>query len=341
MQHVNSPRLLVVYAWLAGSLWLSVTVFMFTLGWPQVAQAQVANYHPCNAQPALPVCQYGYGKRIAVRRWGAKPNAMDPDALAKAALTTDNPAAEREKIKASAVIVQDLDNGALLFERNVGEPRPIASITKLMTALVIVDSGLDLQESITIAASDLNLASEIPTRLAVGTSFTRMQLLGLALTGSDNNAAHALGRSYPGGMPVFVQAMNALASDLGMQQSTFAEPTGLSNDNIASAADLVKLLQAAANWPIIQQFTTIAKKDIRGYSLHNTNLLVGRPDWEILMSKTGTTRLAGDCLAMLFRLEGRNLALVILNSQGPDGTRFGDAVRVRRIVQSQLAAILD
>ncbi|HEY9281621.1 MAG TPA: serine hydrolase [Eoetvoesiella sp.] len=323
--------------WAARLATLSVpVVFAVVAGWPTKAPAQVPNFHPCNSQPSLPICRHGYGKRIAVQRWGALPDPLDPDAAAKAALVTSNPAAEIKKLKSSTVIVADVDTSEVLFAREENVVRPIASITKLMMALVVVDSDLPMDEMITIGAEDRKSASELPSRLPEGSSLSRSNLLHLALAASENSAAQALGRTYPGGMTAFVQAMNAKARALGMMDSKFVEPTGLSNENISSAKDLVKLIHAASQRPLIRQFSTDAKHKVAGQTFRNTNMLVGRPNWKILISKTGTTRDAGNCLVMLVRLGGRNLAIVLLNSQGLSGSRFGDAVRVRRIVNSEI-----
>ncbi|MBP6018395.1 MAG: serine hydrolase [Burkholderiaceae bacterium] len=307
-------------------------------GWPTEAPAQVPNFHPCNSQPALPICKYGYGKRIAVKRWGAQSNPMDPDAAAKASLVTRNPALEIKKIKSSTVIVEDVDTSEVLFARQENVVRPIASITKLMMALVVVDADLPMDEMISIVAADSKSESELPSRLAAGASLSRSDLLHLALTASENSAAQALARTFPGGMEALVVAMNAKALALGMMDSKFVGPTGLSNNNVSSAKDLVKLVQAASQRPLVRQFSTDAKHEVDGQTFRNTNMLVGRPNWTILASKTGTTREAGNCLVMLIQLGERKLAIVLLNSQGQNGSRFGDAVRVQRIVNSQIAA---
>ncbi len=309
-------------------------------GWPSPAPAQVPNFHPCNSQPSLPICKYGYGKRVAMKRWGAKPAPMDPDAVAKASLVTGNPAAEIKNIKSSTVIVQDVDTSEVLFARQEDEVRPIASITKLMMALVVVDAHLPMDEMISIVAEDRLSESELPARLAAGASISRSDLLHLALTASENSAAQALARTYPGGANALVDAMNAKAHALGMMDSTFVGPTGLSNGNVSSAKDLVKLVHAAAQRPLVREFSTDAKHEVDGQTFRNTNMLVGRPNWKIMASKTGTTRLAGDCLVMQIQLGDRKLAIVLLNSQGQSGSRFGDAVRVQRVVNSQIAAEL-
>lgn len=310
--------------------------FAMAAGWPTAAPAQTPNFHPCNSQPSLPICKTGYGKRIAIRRWGALPEPLDPDAGAKAVLVTKDPAAEIKKLKSSAVIVQDVDTSEVLFARDEDVVRPIASITKLMTALVVFDANLSMDEKISIQASDRQTGSDLPSRLPAGSSLSRYDLLHLALTASENTAANALGRTYPGGMEAFVRAMNKKAQALGMVDSRFVEPTGLSNDNVSSARDLVKLIEAAAKRPYIQQFSSDTKYQAADQTFRNTNMLVGRPEWDILVSKTGTTREAGDCLVMMIELEGRSLAVVLLNAQGMRGSRFGDAVRLRRIVSSEI-----
>ncbi len=307
-------------------------------GWPSVASAQVANFHPCNAQPALPICQHGYGRRVVAKRWGAPPEPLDPDAAAKAPLATRDPAGEIEKLKSTTIFVEDMDTSEVLFARDEAVVRPIASIVKLMTALVVIEAGLPMDGMITIDASDVDVPSELPSRLAAGARLSRADLLHLALASSENSAAHALGRTYPGGMTAFVEAMNARAVALGMGDSRFVEPIGLSNENVSSARDLARLVYAASRQPLIGEFTTDAQYSIDGRTFHNTNMLVGRPRWDILASKTGTTREAGDCLVMMVRLGGRNLAMVLLNAQGLSGSRFGDAVRLRRVLDSRVAA---
>lgn len=305
-------------------------------GWTSTVAAQVANFHPCNADPSLPICEHGYGKRIAVRRWGALPEPLDPDAAASAPLVTQDAAAEIKKLKSATVLVQDVDTSEILFARAPDVVRSVASITKLMMALTVVDAGLPMDEKIRIEASDRDSASELPSRLAVGMRLSRSDLLHLALTSSENSAAQALGRTFPGGTAALVRAMNAGAQALGMADSRFVEPTGLSSENVSTGLDLVRLLRAASDEPLIRRFTTSVEYRAAGQTFRNTNMLVGRPHWKVLVSKTGTTRDAGDCLVMLVRLDGRNLAIVLLDGQGMNGSRFGDAVRVRRVVSSQV-----
>ncbi len=323
--------------WILGLVCMTAAL-LAGAGWPLPVRAQVANFHPCNAQPSLPICLHGYGRRIAVQRWGAAPEALDPDAVAKASRVTQDPAKEIEKLKATTAFVQDMDTSEVLFARDEAAVRPIASLVKLMTALVVMDADLPMDEKITIDASDVDVPSELPSRLSTGVRLSRTDLLHLALASSENSAAHALGRSYPGGMTAFVEAMNARASALGMGDSRFVEPIGLSNENVSSARDLAKLVHAASRQPLIREFTTDPKYSVDGRTFRNTNMLVGRPGWDILASKTGTTREAGDCLVMMVRLDGRNLAMVLLNAQGMSGARFGDAVRLRRVLDSRMVA---
>ncbi len=317
----------------AAALWA-----LTAAGLPAPAQAQAANFHPCNSQPSLPMCQHGYGKRIAVQRWGAQPEPLDPDAAVNASLVTRDPAKEIGKLKSSTILVQDMDTAEILFARNEDAVRPIASITKLMAALTLVKAGLPMDEMITIDASDTRSTSELPSRLTAGAKLSRADLLRLALVPSENSAAQALGRTYTGGTAAFVAAMNAEARALGMTDSSFAEPSGLSNDNQSSAKDLVKLLQAISAQPLIRQYASEASYQAAGQTFRNTNILLGRPQWDILVSKTGTTREAGDCLVMAVKVGQRNLAMVLLNAQGTNGSRFGDAVRLRRVLDSRFAS---
>lgn len=318
----------------AGVMAVSFSIF----SWPLAASAQSPNFHPCNAQPALPICQHGYGRRIATARWGAPPEALDPDAAVKASLVTRDPSREIEQLKSTSIFVQDMATSEVLFARDENVVRPVASIVKLMTALVVIDAGLPMDEKIIVEASDVDGVGELPSRLAAGTSLSRADLLHLALASSENSAAHALGRTYPGGLPAFVAAMNVRARALGMDDARFVEPVGLSNENMASARDLARLVHAASQQPLIRKFTTEARYRIGDRAFRNTNMLVGRSHWNILASKTGTTREAGDCLVMMIRLGGRQLAMVLLNAQGMSGSRFGDAVRLRRVLDNRLAA---
>lgn len=241
-------------------------------------------------------------------------------------------------LHAEVALVYDLNDGALLYEKNSDELRPIASITKLMTALVVLDAGQPMEETLTISSADIDRMRHSRSRLAVGTRLTRGEMLHLALMSSENRAANALGRHYPGGLPAFVRAMNDKARALGMRHSRFVEPTGLSSDNVATSHDLVKLLRATNKHPAIRNYATDDTEVFtvgRGRQLtyNNTNRLVKRNDWDIRVSKTGFINEAGQCLVMLTRIDDRDLAIVLLNADGR-AARLGDAARLRQLVEA-------
>lgn len=245
-------------------------------------------------------------------------------------------------LRSNVVFVQDLSSKAVLYSRNEQVVRPIASITKLMTAVIIVDAKLPMDEVIQITQADVDVVKHSRSRLAVGAKHTRGDMMHLALMSSENRAAHALGRTYPGGMTAFVNAMNAKARELGMVQSTFVEPTGLSSANVSTPRDLVKLLQASASRPAIRFYTTDHQHEVRSAGhptlFRNTNMLVTNPSWDIKVSKTGFINEAGQCLVMVARINNRDTAIVLLNAEGK-GTRIGDAVKIKQMIQSkQMAA---
>jgi D-alanyl-D-alanine endopeptidase (penicillin-binding protein 7) len=216
---------------------------------------------------------------------------------------------------------------------------PIASITKLMTALVVTEAGLPLDEAIEITDEDIDTEKGSRSRLAVGTRLTREQLLHLALMSSENRAAHALGRSAPGGLGSFVIAMNRRARELGMLDTFFVEPTGLSPKNQSSARDLAILAKAAHEHRIIRELSTSPEQVVeigsRALQFRNTNGLVRNPEWQIGLQKTGYISEAGRCLVMQAQLAGRHLIMVFLDSAGKY-SRIGDAERVRRWVSTAL-----
>lgn len=245
-------------------------------------------------------------------------------------------------LRSNVVFVQDLSSKAVLYSRNEQVVRPIASITKLMTAVIIVDAKLPMDEVIQVTQADVDVVKHSRSRLAVGAKHTRGDMMHLALMSSENRAAHALGRTYPGGMTAFVNAMNAKARELGMVQSTFVEPTGLSSANVSTPRDLVKLLQASASRPAIRFYTTDHQHEVRSAGhptlFRNTNMLVSNPSWDIKVSKTGFINEAGQCLVMVARINNRDTAIVLLNAEGK-GTRIGDAVKIKQMIQSrQMAA---
>jgi D-alanyl-D-alanine endopeptidase (penicillin-binding protein 7) len=253
---------------------------------------------------------------------------------AVAAPTRSGPA-KRPDVRSSSALVIDAADSSVVFAQRENVAVPVASITKLMTALVVLDGRQPLDELVTITREDAQRAGR--SRLGTGTRLTRGELLHLALMSSENRAAHALGRSYPGGLDAFQRAMNAKAASLKMSSSHFVEPTGLSSRNVASARDLAKLVKAAAANPIIRRYSTDQHHTVKAgrYALEyrNTNLLVARPDWEIAVQKTGYTLAAGQCLVMNAVIEGRSVIIVLLNSFGKY-TRVADARRIRKWMEA-------
>lgn len=273
-----------------------------------------------------------------------KPSRAQRTAAAASAAAMPPPAAsaraEAAALRSSTAYVQDLETSTVIFAKNENVVRPIASISKLMTAVVVVDANLPMDEMLEITDDDVDGLKHTTSRLRVGTKLSRGDMLHLALMSSENRAANALGRHYPGGLPAFVAAMNAKAQSLGMTSTRFIEPTGLSSDNVSSPHDLARLLRAASQRPLIHRYSTDTEYEVeinnRTQTFRNTNLLVRKPDWDIKVSKTGYINEAGECLVMLARINGRDLAIVLLDSQGKL-SRIGDAVRIRRIVQSEVA----
>ena len=244
-------------------------------------------------------------------------------------------------LRSSAALVLDTTHSSVLYSRRSSVALPIASITKLMTALVVMDAQQPLDEMLTITAEDRSTGKGAASRLAPGTSLTRGELMHLALMASENRAAHALGRNYPGGLAACVEAMNAKARELGMANAHFIEPTGLSDENVASPEDLSKLVMAAARVPAIRDYSTDTDFQVRiGRRMarfHNTDSLVRRPDWNIVVQKTGYISEAGRCLVMQTVIEDRTVVIVLLNSFGKH-TRVADARRVRRWMEATLLA---
>ncbi len=241
------------------------------------------------------------------------------------------------EVRSTAALVVDTADASVLFAQRDNVPVPIASITKLMTALVVLEGRQSLKEALTITSDDRDTERGSTSRLTVGTQLPRGELLHLALMSSENRAAHALGRSYQGGTAAFVRAMNAKARTLGMTNSRFADATGLSSRNVATARDLVKLVRAASADPLIRQYSTDESHSVvagrRSLQFRNTNRLVARPDWNIAVQKTGYTQDAGQCLVMHTRIEDRSVVIVLLNSFGKQ-TRLADARRIRKWMEA-------
>ena len=238
------------------------------------------------------------------------------------------------KLKSASAIVLDRQ-GNLIYGKDVDTVRPIASITKLMTAMVVLDANLDLEQKVTITKEDRDLIRLTGSRLEYGASLTRREMILLALMSSENRAATALGRTYPGGMDNFITHMNRKARGLGMQNSTFADPAGLRAENVSTAADLAIMVEAAEGYPLITEASTTTRMEVRPYSRRgpvvygNTNRLLKNKSWDIELSKTGYINEAGRCLVMQANIEGEDVSIVLLNSFGKL-TPFGDSNRLRK-----------
>lgn len=244
-------------------------------------------------------------------------------------------------LQSSVALVMDQDTHEVLLSKNDQVILPIASLTKLMTGLIISQSGLPMEEPITITEEDIDTEKGSRSRLQVGTTLSRREMLHLALMSSENRAANALGRTYPGGLQVFVTQMNLKARLMGMTDTRYVEPTGLSSKNQSSARDLAILVNVSHSDPVLREFSTspgyevsVGKKTLQ---YNNTNLLVKNPSWDIGLQKTGYISEAGRCLVMQTQISGRKLIMVFLDSAGKL-SRIGDAVRVRNWVESMTGA---
>jgi len=239
-------------------------------------------------------------------------------------------------VHSNIAAVADADTSQLLYEKNSNKVTPIASITKLMTAIVTLEAKLPMAEVIEVSNEDVDDLKGAHSLLSVGSRLTREDMLHIALMASENRAAACLSRNYPGGRPAFLEAMNRKARELGMDSTHFVSPSGLSAGNVSTALDLVKLVKAACEYPLIRSFSTdtqyevyVGKAGKRRLQYGNTNRLVGRPDWNIELQKTGYISESGRCLVMEAQVDGRNLIMVFLDSYGKL-TCFADARRVRR-----------
>ncbi len=242
------------------------------------------------------------------------------------------------EVKSTSALVIEQGGGRTLYAKNIDAVVPIASITKLMTAIVVLDADLDLREGVAISDDDIDLLKHTRSRLKIGAVLERDELLRLALMASENRAASALGRAYPGGIHAFVAAMNKKASALGMVHTRFVDSTGLSSDNVSSAQDLAKMVTAAYRYPLIQEYTTLTGHVVRTgegrlLAFRNSNGLVKDDSWHIDVSKTGYISEAGRCLVMQARIAAKPVIIVLLDSWGKY-TRIGDANRIKRWVES-------
>ena len=287
-------------------------------------------------KPATKSAKSSAGKKKTANRTTTKKKVAQKAANpVRHVAVSDDPA--HLAIHSSAALVLDQTTGKALVEKQPDAVLPIASISKLMTAMVVLDAGLDLNEIISISHDDIDDLKGTRSRLPVGTTMTRETAMLLALMSSENRAANALGRHYPGGLPAFVAAMNRKARSLGMFDSRFEEPTGLSSNNVSTAHDLARMVTAAARYPEIRMFSTTAEAKVelngRIQNFGNTNALVRSENWQIGVSKTGYISEAGRCLVMQAWVADKPVVIVLLDSQGKM-TRVGDANRIKRWMES-------
>jgi D-alanyl-D-alanine endopeptidase (penicillin-binding protein 7) len=261
-----------------------------------------------------------------------KPAKATKASVTKAATVVD---AAGPSLKSAGVLVFDPTTGQTLYSKNADEVTPIASITKVMTAMVVLDAKLALDEPVQITTEDIDLLKNTRSRLPIGSHFRRDDLMRLSLMASDNRAASALGRNYPGGLPAFVDAMNKKASELGLTHTRFVDSSGLAPGNVSSAGDLGKLVAAASQYELIREYSTTEAVNVtlpdskRKLSFVNTNRLVRGGDWQIGLSKTGYISESGMCLVMQAMIANQPVVIVLLDSWGRL-TRIGDANRIKK-----------
>ena len=275
------------------------------------------------------------GKKVVSYRPVRSANFVMPRSAGDVAglnLTTD-----QVGLASNVAFVLDQTSSEVLFEKNANVSLPIASITKLMTGLVVVQAQQDMHEVLSITDGDIDHEKHTSSRLTIGARMTRGDLLHIALMSSENRAASALGRNYPGGINAFVGAMNAKARQLGMRDTHYVDSSGLSSRNVSSGRDLAKLVMAAHGDPVLREFSTTPNSTVQasGRTMHyrNTNYLVSLPDWNIGLQKTGFINEAGRCLVMQAMIHGRNVVMVFLDSKGKM-SRTADAGRIRRLIES-------
>ncbi|MES2024085.1 MAG: D-alanyl-D-alanine endopeptidase [Pseudomonadota bacterium] len=280
-----------------------------------------------------------HGKRQAIYQRVAKPVIPAvPPVLTAGDIAGLNMTRDSLALASNVALVLDQSTSAVLFEKNANVTLPIASITKLMTGLVVVEAQQDMNEVLEVTTEDIDREKNSSSRLRVGSQLSRANMLHIALMSSENRAASALGRHYPGGLRAFVVAMNAKAKSLGMSGTHYVDSTGLSSNNVASASDLAKLVMAAYNHPILRQYSTDTKYIVepggRPLQYANSNRLVTNPDWEIGIQKTGYISEAGRCLVMQANIGGRPIVMIFLDSKGKL-SRLGDATRIRKWIETQ------
>ena len=318
---------------------MAFTTATFSTSAEARAPAKVSKAKPSKAKPARKKVVRAQASKRAVAK--ARRARAKRTAVARAARPPELQLVDGLPVlEASVAYVVDQDSGQVLLGKNDDDVRPIASLTKLMTGVIVADAKLPLDERITITDDDVDRLKGSSSRLRVGTVLTRAQALHLALMSSENRAAHALARTYPGGESAFVDAMNNKARQLGMDQTHYVEPTGLSSRNRSSARDLATLADAAHERPLLRKYSTSPgyRLDVARGALQyvNSNRLVREGDWPIGLQKTGYISEAGQCLVVQTRVKGRNLIMVFLDS-ATKVTRIRDAEIVKRWLRTRPA----
>lgn len=328
-----------------------ILVLSSWFAWSPVVHAAPAKAHASKSKKAIVIGkarkQVIVAKRRVAQTFAVDRRQVAPKVMVVAAkpsfgeLAGLHGAQDELNLKSSVALIVDQNTNEVLFSKNDQAVLPIASLTKLMTGLIISEANLPMDEKITVTQEDVDTEKGSSSRLRVGTELSRGELLHLALMSSENRAAHALGRTYPGGLPVFTKLMNSKAQMLGMKDTRYVEPTGLSSLNQSSARDLVKLVDVAYRQPLMRELSTSTGYQVavgnRMLQFNNTNRLVKNPTWDIGLQKTGYISEAGRCLVMQTKVAGRQLIMVFLDSAGKL-TRIADAERVRRWVESSPAA---
>lgn len=305
---------------------------------------RVRLHKAATAKPAIVRTSLTQGRHKASQRvamasaMAGVPSVLTAGDLAGLHLTHDPLA-----LSSNVALVLDQTTTEVLFEKNSNVALPIASITKLMTSLVVVEANQDLDEILTVTEEDVDREKFSHSRLRVGSQLSRANMLHIALMSSENRAASALGRNYPGGIRAFVNAMNAKARELGMDRSHFADSTGLNSSNVSSARDLAKLVIAAYQHPLIRQYSTDSRYAVdpggRTLEYRNSNGLIENPDWEIGLQKTGYISEAGRCLVMQVHVSGRPVVMIFLDSKSKQA-RLADASRIRKWLENKGASAM-
>ncbi|MEN9376328.1 MAG: hypothetical protein RL710_1485 [Pseudomonadota bacterium] len=332
------------------SFYLGLAAFVATVSLPQANAAQHKRHYAKSSKTAVHVkaskttvqVKRKASSAVLALRQKALPRAsISPAQLSFGQMAGLHSSSDALALKSSVALVVDQETSEVLLSKNDSAVLPIASLTKLMTGLIVSEARLPNDEMITISQEDVDTEKGSSSRLRVGAELSRGELMHLALMSSENRAAHALGRSFPGGLSVFVSLMNAKARALGMNDTNYVEPTGLSSKNQSSARDLVKLVNVASNNPILRELSTSPEHEFavgrQTLQFRNTNRLVKSPDWDIGVQKTGYISEAGRCLVMQAKVAGRKLIMVFLDSTGKL-SRIADAERVRKWVESNPVA---